>query len=101
MLRPHYLLLIGTFLMTTSSTRADVAGPTTFGKTAAGDAVEVYTLKNASGMAVKLMTLGATVVELHVPDKNGKTADVNLGFDTVAGYQSDDNQYFGCTTGRV
>ncbi|MBM4071526.1 MAG: galactose mutarotase [Planctomycetes bacterium] len=85
----------------TSSAHADVTGPVAFGKTAAGEAVEIYTLKNASGMTVKLMTLGATVVELHVPDKNGKTADVNLGFDSVAGYQSEDNQYFGCTTGRV
>jgi aldose 1-epimerase len=41
------------------------------------------------------------VVELHVPDKNGKVEDVVLGFDSVAGYESDDNQYFGCTTGRV
>ena len=47
------------------------------------------------------MTLGATVVELHAPDKQGKTANVVLGFDNVAGYHSADNQYFGCTVGRV
>src|SRR5207248_1701324 len=41
------------------------------------------------------------LTELHVPDKKGKTVDVVLGFDTVAGYESEDNQYFGCTTGRV
>jgi len=46
------------------------------------------------------MTLGAAITELHVPDKNGKLVDVVLGFDDVAGYQSDKNQYFGCTTGR-
>lgn len=100
--RPYFaLFVLGSLLMTTSSTSADVAGPADFGKTAVGDVVDIYTLKNASGMTVKLMTLGATVVELHVPDKSGKLADVNLGFDTVAGYQSEDNQYFGCTTGRV
>jgi aldose 1-epimerase len=83
------------------STRADVSGPAPFGKTADGQSVEVFTLKNSKGMVAKVMTLGATLTELHVPDKNGKMADVVLGFDDVAGYQSDNNQYFGCTTGRV
>lgn len=72
-----------------------------FGKTADGQDVEVYTLKNESGAIVKLITLGATLTEMHVPDKDGKSADVVLGFDDVAGYQSEDNQYFGVTVGRV
>jgi aldose 1-epimerase len=72
-----------------------------FGKTADGQDVEVYTLKNESGAIVKLITLGATLTEMHVPDKDGKSADVVLGFDDVAGYQSEDNQYFGVTAGRV
>lgn len=88
-------------LASSDGIQGDVTGPAEFGKTADGLAVDIYTLKNDSGMTVKLMTLGATVIQLHVPDRNGKLADVNLGFDTVAGYQSDDNQYFGCTTGRV
>ena len=58
--------------------------------------------EKAYGDALKRWTgLGATLVELHVPDKSGKTANVVLGFDDVAGYQSDRNQYFGCTAGRV
>jgi aldose 1-epimerase len=80
---------------------AEVSGPEPFGKTAGGEPVELFTLKNANGMIAKVMTRGATLTELHVPDKKGKTADVVLGFDNVAGYESDDNQYFGCTTGRV
>lgn len=72
-----------------------------FGKTKDGKDVHAYTLKNDSGMEVKLITYGATVVEVHVPDKSGSTADVVLGWDDVAGYESADNQYFGCTTGRV
>ena len=63
--------------------------------------MEAYTLTNDNGMSAKLITRGATLVELHVPDKHGETADVVLGFDDVAGYESDRNQYFGCTTGRV
>ncbi len=88
-------------LLLPGGARADVTGPAAFGKTADDAAVEVFTLKNANGMIAKVMTLGATLIELHVPDKNGKLADVTLGFDSVAGYQSDANQYFGCTTGRV
>jgi aldose 1-epimerase len=80
---------------------AEVTGPAPFGKTADGTPVEVYTLKNKNGMIAKVMTLGATLTELHVPDKAGKTADVVFGFDNVAGYESGDNQHFGCTTGRV
>ena len=89
------------FLATAHMTIAAPPTPEPFGKTADGVAVERYTLKNAKGVTAKIMTRGATLTELHVPDKSGKTADVVLGFDNVAGYESDDNQYFGCTVGRV
>jgi len=72
-----------------------------FGKTSDGTLVKLYTLKNANGLVVKLMTRGATVVQLWVPDKHGQLADVVLGFDDVAGYESKDNQYFGAVVGRV
>jgi aldose 1-epimerase len=72
-----------------------------FGKTAEGVPVELYTLQNTHGMTVRVMTRGATIVDLIVPDKKGQLADVSLGFDDVAGYESSGNQYFGCTTGRV
>jgi len=72
-----------------------------FGTTKDGQAVELYTLKSGNGLMAKIMTRGATLVQLHVPDKDGKTDDVVLGFDDVTGYESEDNQYFGTTTGRV
>ncbi|MEO2016960.1 MAG: aldose epimerase family protein [Fuerstiella sp.] len=74
---------------------------TDFGKTKDGTAVELYTLKSDTGLVAKVMTRGATLVQIHVPDKDGKSEDVILGWDDVAGYESEDNQYFGCTTGRV
>ena len=52
-------------------------------------------------MIAKVATYGATLVELHIPDKDGSFVDVLNGFDDVSGYEGDDNQYFGCTTGRV
>lgn len=79
------------------------ADPTSepFGQTADGQAIELYTLKNEAGLTAKIMTRGATLVQLLVPDREGKFEDVVLGFDSVSGYESEDNQYFGCTTGRV
>ena len=94
------LAIFGAFLMTSVVSGAEpVSEP--FGKTKDGQAVELYTLKNSTGLVAKVMTRGATLVQLHVPDKDGKAADVILGFDDVTGYESEDNQYFGCTTGRV
>ena len=94
------LAIFGAFLMTSVVSGAEPVSET-FGKTKDGQAVELYTLKNNSGLVAKVMTRGATLVQLHVPDKDGKAADVILGFDDVTGYESEDNQYFGCTTGRV
>lgn len=90
----------GMIAMTDVVSAADVA-VRPFGKTADGAAVEEYTLKNKAGVVAKLVTRGATLTEMHVPDRSGKLADVVLGFDDVAGYESDRNQFFGCTTGRV
>ncbi len=72
-----------------------------FGKMENGQTVEAFTLTNANGLAAKVISRGAALAELRVPDRNGKLADVVLGFDDVKGYESPANSYFGCTTGRV
>jgi aldose 1-epimerase len=71
-----------------------------FGQTRDGEAVTAFILKNINGVKVKVMTCGATIVSIETPDKKGDMADIALGFDDVAGYQSDDNPYFGATCGR-
>jgi aldose 1-epimerase len=72
-----------------------------FGKLADGSEVKAFTLTNSKGVTVKLISRGAGVAEWHVPDKNGKMADVVFGFDDAAGYESPACQYFGVTAGRV
>ncbi|MBX3442310.1 MAG: galactose mutarotase [Planctomyces sp.] len=99
MIRPAALTL--SMLLMTSIAAAAPPQPERFGQTADGQAVHRFTLKNAKGVVAKIITRGATLTELHVPDKSGQTADVVLGFDDVAGYESEGNQYFGCTAGRV
>jgi aldose 1-epimerase len=71
-----------------------------FGKTSDGTPVELYILRNANGMKAKIITYGAILTELDVPDKNGKIGDVVLGFDDLKGYLAG-HPYFGATVGRV
>ncbi len=94
-------LLLAIATMSPSHAADDAPTSEPFGTTKDGQAVEVYTLKNDTGLVARVMTRGATLVELHVPDNNGDSADVIHGFDDVSGYESEANQYFGCTTGRV
>lgn len=70
-----------------------------FGKTKEGEPVELYTLTNDHGMVAKIMTYGAILTELHVPDKNGKSADVVLGFDNLDQYLKG-HPFFGAIAGR-
>lgn len=72
-----------------------------FGKTADGEAVDEFILTNAHGLTVSVITRGATIRQILAKDRDGKVADIVNGFDDVAGYEGEGNQYFGCTTGRV
>ena len=70
-----------------------------YGKTKDGTPVEQYTLTNGKGMTAKIITYGAILTELHVPDKSGKTVDVVLGFSKLEDYL-DHNPFFGAVAGR-
>jgi len=72
---------------------------TSFGK-ADGKDVDLYTLTNGNDVVAKVATYGATLVGLEAPDRDGKLADVVLGFDDLDGYLAG-TQYFGSTVGRV
>jgi aldose 1-epimerase len=71
-----------------------------FGKTADGIAVDQYILTNAAGMTAKIITYGAILTELDVPDRSGTLGDVVLGFDNLKDYL-ERNPHFGSTVGRV
>ena len=70
-----------------------------FGETPDGTAF-LYTLTNKNGMEVCISNYGGIITSLKVPDKNGVLADVVLGFDSLAGYRSSANPYFGGIIGR-
>jgi aldose 1-epimerase len=70
-----------------------------FGKTAAGENVDLYTLRNTKGIEAKITNLGGIVISLKVPDKNGKFDDVVLGFNDLDSYLKP-HPYFGALIGR-
>ncbi len=69
-----------------------------FGKMPDGTKIEQYTLKRV-GITMKVITLGGIIAELLVPDKDGKTEDIVLGFDNLEGYLKG-HPYFGAIIGR-
>jgi aldose 1-epimerase len=70
-----------------------------FGKTSDGREIDLYLLKNSSGVEIEITNFGGIVVSLKVPDRQGETADVVLGYDALAGYEAD-KWHFGATIGR-
>ena len=70
-----------------------------FGVTADGRQVDIFTLRNSSETSVDIITYGATINSILVPDRDGKFADVLVGFDTVEGHEKY-SDYEGMTVGR-
>lgn len=70
-----------------------------WGKTKDGHEVKLFTLTNSHGVVVKMTDYGATIVAVETPDKNGKKANITLGFDKLEGYLQR-HPYFGSTVGR-
>jgi aldose 1-epimerase len=64
-----------------------------------GQAVERYTLTNANGSSVAILTWGATVQSLMMPDRNGALGNVALGFDNLEDFTTL-SPYFGSIVGR-
>jgi aldose 1-epimerase len=62
--------------------------------------VQIYTLTNKNGLVARITNYGAILTELHVPDRNGRLADVVLGFESFDSYAAG-HPYFGAIVGRV
>jgi aldose 1-epimerase len=92
--------------------RHDTTGPSTglrverspFGALADGRPVDRYTLANASGMAVAILTYGGILQAVEVPDREGRIANVTLGLADLAGYTDPAylaaSPFFGALIGR-
>jgi aldose 1-epimerase len=71
-----------------------------FGKTPDGRDVDIYTLRSKGGAEARVINYGGTIVSLKVPDREGRLADVVLGFDDVEGYRGAGSTYLGALIGR-
>jgi aldose 1-epimerase len=60
---------------------------TDFGKTKDGSEVKLITLRNAKGMSAQIITYGAIIKELNVPDRDGKFVNVVLTTDSVEKFE--------------
>ena len=78
---------------------ARAPAPSSFGTTREGEAVSLYTLRNANGIEARVTDYGGIIVSLMVPDRNGRFADVVLGFDSLEPYLAG-HPYFGAIVGR-
>src|SRR5260370_26175356 len=97
-------IFTGALLMTTLAPTgaSQQHGSTTkkpFGKSPDGQPVDLFVLTNKGGAEVFITNYGGAVVSVKVPDRNGKLADVVLGYDTLDGYVND-KAYFGAIVGR-
>jgi aldose 1-epimerase len=85
-------------LLTSSAGWAGTIEKTPFGSTPDGATVEVYTLSDHK-MSAQILTFGGAVHAINVPDRDGKTANVALGFARLEDYLTQ-SPYFGTITGR-
>lgn len=70
-----------------------------YGNMPDGTAVDIFTMTNSKNMTVKIINYGGVITSIEVPDKNGKTADVALGYDSLDQYVKM-NYFFGALIGR-
>ena len=71
-----------------------------FGTLPDGQEVTAVTLRNARGSRVRILSYGASVHSVIVPDRDGRFVDVALGHATLEEYL-EQPQFFGATVGRV
>jgi len=93
------LLFVVVLLLGILSTNAQKISKESFGKTADGESVDLFTLTNRNGMEARITNYGGIVTTLTAPDRNNKYADVVLGFNDLDSYLKG-HPYFGALVGR-
>ena len=70
-----------------------------FGEMPDGSKIEIFTLEEGA-LRARVMTYGARLVSLEVPDRTGKVGDIVLGYESLTPYTKDPKSYFGSIVGR-
>jgi len=96
LLAPLVVLSLGAAMTANAATRIERKP---FGKTPAGESVELFTFTRAGAPTVAITNLGGHIVSILAPDRAGRAVDVTLGYRDFAGYLGD-TSYFGSIVGR-
>jgi aldose 1-epimerase len=99
LLCPSFLVLLALSLLIPSKDTEKRLQVSDFGSTADGQSIRSYRLVNQKGMEAVIINYGAALVSLKVPDRNGSSSDVVLGYDDLKGYEAD-KSFFGASIGR-
>jgi aldose 1-epimerase len=91
---PGLLLFVGSSLAASPNIES-----ASFGRTRGGQEVTIYTLQNENGVRAKVITYGAIIYSLEVPDKTGKMVNVTANRETLADYEAK-SACFGAVVGR-
>ena len=83
----------------TRGSEAMVVTKESFGETKQGEAVDLYTLTNDSGLSAKIITYGATLIAVEMPDREGNVENVTLYLESLADYEAG-HPFFGSVVGR-
>ncbi len=86
-------------ITTSASERNATIEKQRYGVLADGVAVDEYTLRNANGVEIKIITYGGIITSVSVPDRYGRMSNIALGFDNLRDYETR-NPFFGAITGR-
>ena len=94
-----FILLIGFFSCTPQNKKTIHIEKDSYGITQEGQEVDRYTLSNAAGMQVEIITYGGIITSMKVPNAAGGLNDVVLGYDSLSDYEKG-SPYFGALIGR-
>lgn len=80
------LILLAANLIPTSAAALKPVEETEFGKMPDGTVISLFTLRNDKGMSASIMTYGATLTSIQVPDRRGSVTNVILGTNNFEAY---------------
>ena len=98
-LKYYWLSLILTTMACSEKEETSTIEKSDFGVLADGSKADLYTLKNANGMEVKITNYGGTITSWTAPDREGNYENITLGYTTVEDYEKG-SPYFGAIIGR-
>jgi aldose 1-epimerase len=94
----RFIRIAACCLFTVAEVRGEVQREAAF-TTSDGEAVESLTITNTHGLRARILTWGATLVEMWAPSRTGKLGDMTLGFDAPERY-AQPHPFFGSIAGR-